>query len=340
MPDNWTESKQPRFPIVVGLAYSKIIELDAGRQIFGVALEIYTQWSDIRLAWKAKDYGVWNPADYGGIQYIWVNPEDVWIPENIVGNAKVLDEIYNEDYLSLKLWFNGTLVLARSYYAELSCPIDVGHFPFDRQKCQVVTMAVSYDRNQVFAAPMVNNDFDATHTSNGEWSCKDIESGIEVWGGSNFKFDVVTFTFTFQRVPHFYIYVIVLPCLILTTLSIIGMFWRPNEQEEQLAKLGIGLTSLVSMTVLMDIVSGAIPKTIKFPLLGLYVVISIAIIAVACVIVVVFPRNGQCPFKDMDKTQSIRLRMFTFFSSHVVCHAIFQILNVASFAVFMSYWKS
>ncbi|CAJ0573887.1 unnamed protein product, partial [Mesorhabditis spiculigera] len=146
MPVNWSESTVPRFPVFVVLAYTQLIDLDAERQLFNLLVEIYVGWTDIRL--------VWNPADYGGIQYIWVNPEDVWIPENIVGNAKVLDEIYNEDYLSLKLWFNGTLVLARSYYAELSCPIDVGHFPFDRQKCQVVTMAVSYDQSSVPRFPV------------------------------------------------------------------------------------------------------------------------------------------------------------------------------------------
>ncbi|CAJ0949842.1 unnamed protein product, partial [Mesorhabditis belari] len=49
------------------------------------------------------------------------------------------------------------------------------------------------------------------------------------------------------------------------------MFWTPNIKKEQLVKLTIGLTSLVSMTVLLQMLSDAIPKTSVFPLLGIYV---------------------------------------------------------------------
>ncbi|CAJ0573954.1 unnamed protein product, partial [Mesorhabditis spiculigera] len=128
-------------------------------------------------------------------------------------------------------------------------------------------------------------------SSNGEWQCENIIPDIEVWGGANMKMDVIIYNYILQRVPHFYIYVIALPCLILTTLSIIGMFWRPNQKEEQIAKLGIGLTSLVSMTVLLQMVADAIPRTQDFPLLGIYVVVCIAIIGVACVLVLAYPEE-------------------------------------------------
>ncbi|CAJ0566930.1 unnamed protein product, partial [Mesorhabditis spiculigera] len=57
-------------------------------------------------------------------------------------------------------------------------------------------------------------------------------------------------------------------------------------------QLGIGLTSLVSMTVLLDMLSDAIPKTVDFPILGIYVVLCVGVTSFACVIVVVFPLDN------------------------------------------------
>lgn len=45
------------------------------------------------------------------------------------------------------------------------------------------------------------------------------------------------FNIHIKRVPNYYVYVIALPCFILTTLSIIGMFWTPNIKKEQLVKV-------------------------------------------------------------------------------------------------------
>ncbi|CAJ0566934.1 unnamed protein product, partial [Mesorhabditis spiculigera] len=70
------------------------------------------------------------------------------------------------------------------------------------------------------------------------------------------------------------------------------MFWTPNFKADQLTKLGIGLTSLVSMTVLLDMLADAIPKTDDFPLLGIYVVVCVGLTSFACVIVVVYPLDN------------------------------------------------
>ncbi|CAJ0933613.1 unnamed protein product, partial [Mesorhabditis belari] len=108
-----------------------------------------------------------------------------------------------------------------------------------------------------------------------------------------------------RRVPNFYVYVIATPCFILTTLSIVGMFWTPNIKKEQLVKLTIGLTSLVSMTVLLDMLSSAIPKTSVFPLLGIYVVFCVAITSFASVVITLHCLPN--PKKHHDQKQDEKL---------------------------------
>ncbi|CAJ0956012.1 unnamed protein product, partial [Mesorhabditis belari] len=109
---------------------------------------------------------------------------------------------------------------------------------------------------------------------NGEWDVTNVSTLNIVEAGM----EVTFYLLNIRRVPNFYVYVIALPCFILTALSVVGMFWTRNIKKEQLVKLSIGLTSLVSMTVLLEMLSDSIPKTSVFPLLGIYVVCSISTI--------------------------------------------------------------
>ncbi|CAJ0944982.1 unnamed protein product, partial [Mesorhabditis belari] len=120
-----------------------------------------------------------------------------------------------------------------------------------------------------------------TTWGNGEWDVTNITTINVNQGGSEY----IGYVLSIRRVPNFYVYVIALPCFILTALSVVGMFWTPNIKKEQLVKLTIGLTSLVSMTVLLDMLSDAIPKTSVFPLLGIYVVVCVGITSISSVII-------------------------------------------------------
>ncbi|CAJ0582711.1 unnamed protein product, partial [Mesorhabditis spiculigera] len=74
------------------------------------------------------------------------------------------------------------------------------------------------------------------------------------------------------------------------------MFWTPNTKDEQLTKLSIGLTSMMSMTIFVQMVSEQIPRTSTFPLLGIFVIVCVAIISFACVVLIMFsarPREKE-----------------------------------------------
>ncbi|CAJ0934687.1 unnamed protein product, partial [Mesorhabditis belari] len=76
-----------------------------------------------------------------------------------------------------------------------------------------------------------------------------------------------------------------------------GAIWRDFDKrifksvDEKLIKLTLGLTTMMSMTVLLDLVSNQIPKTSQFPVLGIYVIIDFCIIGVSCALIVILPRD-------------------------------------------------
>ncbi|CAJ0952825.1 unnamed protein product, partial [Mesorhabditis belari] len=168
--------------------------------------------------------------------------------------------------------------------------MNVRVFPFDTQKCEIGFSVETYGSDFVTATGETASHLDdSIYDGNGEWEVLDIKPSKKIYSSYNAKeqeYEYIKFTLRLKRRPHFYIYVIVLPCFMLTLLSIVGMFWNAHIKEEKLTKLSIGLTSMMSMTLLLDMMAQEIPKNATFPLLGFYVIISIGIIALGCAITI------------------------------------------------------
>ncbi|CAJ0947231.1 unnamed protein product, partial [Mesorhabditis belari] len=211
---------------------------------------------------------------------------------------KTLDDIMPSAAKTLKITSDGTVLMATPYYFEVSCEIDITTFPFDNQTCLLPILSYAYDSTVIKSNGTINQETVGEALSgigNGEWECTGISE-------SSYQFadqQIFQLSLQLKRIPNYYVYVIAFPCFIITLLSVFGMFWTQSLQEEQLAKLGIGLTSLVSMTVLLDLLSTSIPKTAVFPLLGIYVVCCVGIIAGACILIMVL--SAETPQKQFKK---------------------------------------
>ncbi|CAJ0919325.1 unnamed protein product, partial [Mesorhabditis belari] len=199
--------------------------------------------------------------------------------------SKTLTTIHDSSIRQVTIRSDGIVTMPTVYYVEIACPITVDTFPFDVQACQIPILSFLYSPDDILTNGTVAPAALSLDGGNGEWNVTHITTTTTSFAAT---MQVFYFIIHLKRVPNFYVYVIALPCFILTMLSVIGMFWSPNIRKEQLTKLSIGLTSLVSMTVLLDLLSTAIPKTRVFPLLGIYVVVCVGIISAACVVIVMF----------------------------------------------------
>ena len=68
-----------------------------------------------------------------------------------------------------------------------------------------------------------------------------------------------------QRRPLFYVFNMVVPCLLITLVALLG-FYMPSDSGE---KISMGITTLLSMTVFLMIVADKMPPTSDdLPLIG------------------------------------------------------------------------
>ncbi|CAJ0923056.1 unnamed protein product, partial [Mesorhabditis belari] len=251
MPKNFSASKTRRMKIEFTLNYVKLFDLDAEKQMFSSRLEIQMKWRDPRLTW--------NETQFGGVTSVLTTSDMIWIADAGISSAKTLDVVSGLAAQTVQIYSNGTISMTTAYYAETACPIYANVFPFDSQNCSIEILSLSLETEWISMEASFLN-LPGQLVGNGEWDVVNA-SAVLFPPGLTEVMQIVTFLIIIKRVPNFYVYVIALPCFILTVLSIIGMFWTPNTKKEQLTKLSIGLTSLVSITVLMGMLADAIPKT-------------------------------------------------------------------------------
>ena len=83
------------------------------------------------------------------------------------------------------------------------------------------------------------------------------------------KYTLLYLTLFLRRKPHFYLVNLIIPTSIITLIAIIGFFTTSSASGMREEKVSLGITTLLSMSILMLMVSDQMPTTSTFiPLIG------------------------------------------------------------------------
>ena len=114
-----------------------------------------------------------------------------------------------------------------------TCVIDITHFPFDIQKCKLKFGSWTYDGWKLdINLPYENQStIDiGDYTPSNEWKligCP-AKRNIVYYTGLSAPYPDITFWIEVQRVAIFHKYILVLPCVLLSFLTLV-IFWLPPE---------------------------------------------------------------------------------------------------------------
>ena len=185
-----------------------------------------------------------------------------------------------------------------SWYSPASftstCKINVKLFPFDWQTCIMKFGSWTYGGDLLTMTS--ESDFADTskYVTNGEWDLVEMRAQLNKmkYNCCTYFFYDVTYYLTIKRKPLYYIFNLIVPCALISSLTLIKFFLPPESGE----KIGLGITVLLAMTVFLLIVADSLPSTSEnIPLLGSYfiaIMFDTALSLVAtCVILNFFHRN-------------------------------------------------
>ena len=109
-----------------------------------------------------------------------------------------------------------------------------------------------------------------------------------------------------KRRSAFYTVIFVLPVILITSIALLGMFTPSSKSHDRTEKCSLGLTSLLTIAVILLMVADMVPKsdTQTFPLLGKFCIYEIVLNAVATfVAVVIMCLHSHADFTDRSPPQ-------------------------------------
>uniref|UniRef100_A0A914X036 Uncharacterized protein n=1 Tax=Plectus sambesii TaxID=2011161 RepID=A0A914X036_9BILA len=267
-----------------------IMSIDEPEEIIDLLLWTVLLWHDQFLTW--------NPEDFDGCTSIKVAADQIWSPDVYFINTLDVASISPTVAQYVSIFYNGSIRRALKYKAHLGCSMEINDFPFDTQNCPITVGLWTYNYSEAILNlryPIVglasyngDPDFAPVMSNASEFEIVSY-TGAEIMttvGSQNYS--ELHYTIGLKRRPAYYVFVILIPSYMLTSLCIIGIFTPNSNINERNEKVSLGLMTLMSMTVILNIVADQMPKGSKgLPLLGIFVLYEIGICAIAIILSVI-----------------------------------------------------
>uniref|UniRef100_A0AC34QMU4 Uncharacterized protein n=1 Tax=Panagrolaimus sp. JU765 TaxID=591449 RepID=A0AC34QMU4_9BILA len=263
----------------------QIIEINEPQQYILLNAWLVERWND--------DLLYWNPARFGGLREISLPKDAVWLPDTTLYNSLQMDENQSRKLINVKIT---TLPKERTTLVELlyptlyksSCLLDLRTFPFDLQSCKLVFGSWTHDNKAINYFPHNVSGKPAISTrhciENEEWNVlgtKVVRKELKFDCCAN-NYTLLEFHIHLQRKPLYYVVNLIMPTAIITLIAIFGFFSSSTINDVREEKMSLGITTLLSMSILIFMVSDKMPNMgTSVPLIGWYYTSSITLISTA-----------------------------------------------------------
>ena len=144
--------------------------------------------------------------------------------------AKMHDEYINVEYSGMVRWVPPAIY-------KSSCQIDMRDFPFDEQTCMFKFGSWAYNGNKLtlaFNEGLVDLDM-REFVQSSEWDVMhtSAEKHVRIYPCCpNEPYPDLTFYLTLKRRTAFYFYVLILPSVLLSSLTLV-LFWIPPQRPDR-----------------------------------------------------------------------------------------------------------
>ncbi|CAG2248468.1 CHRNA9 [Mytilus edulis] len=187
------------------------------------------RWTDEYLVWDTD------------IMQLYIPQNKIWKPDLTLKNGFTKLTTLGSDFILVQIMQMGLVWWLPFEVFESKCSIDITHFPFDQQTCDLVFVVWSYFIMDVNVTKGSNGIETEDMEESAQWSIVST-SAKEDKEGTESK---VTFTLTLQRSSGYYIFNIIIPVIFLGLLNVFT-YVLPADSGE---KMGYAMTVFLSFAV-------------------------------------------------------------------------------------------
>ncbi|XP_069748669.1 neuronal acetylcholine receptor subunit alpha-9-like [Narcine bancroftii] len=208
----------------------------------------------------------WNKEDYGDLDSIRVPNSYVWRPDIILYNS--VDQFSSPAETNVVVRYDGLVTWDSPAIVRTTCQLDVTFFPFDGQRCPLTFGSWTYSGHQVSVWPGSNGGQLADLVEDVEWEVLGMPAHRRLvqYGCCAEPYTEVTFTLVLKRRTAFYLYNLLLPCILISGLAPLVFYLPPPSGE----KVSLGITLLLGLSIFQLMVADIMPPADSAPLIGKY----------------------------------------------------------------------
>lgn len=235
------------------------------------------EWTDYKLKW--------DPDEYGGVTKLHVPADQIWLPDIVLYNNA--DGNYEVTIMTKAiLHHDGKVVWKPPSIYKSACTIDVEYFPFDEQTCTMKFGTWTYDGNSVDLkhksqsgdTPLIVNGMDLSEFYlSVEWDVMSVPAKRteQYYSCCDTPYIDITFNITMRRKTLFYTVNLIIPCVIISGLSVVVFYLPPDSGE----KISLSISIVLSLGVFFLLLAEIIPPTsLAIPLLGRYLMFTLILV--------------------------------------------------------------
>ncbi|MBN3289462.1 ACHA9 protein, partial [Polypterus senegalus] len=269
--------------VTLRITLSQIIDMDERNQILTAYLWIRQVWTDAYLRW--------NKDDYDGLDTIRIPSSYVWRPDIVLYN-NADDQFTGSMETNVVIRHDGQIMWDSPAITKSSCKVDVSFFPFDGQQCRLTFGSWTYNGNQIDILNGLDSGDLTDFVENVEWEVLGMpaKKNVILYGCCSDPYPDVTYTLKLKRRASFYIFNLLIPCIMISFLAPLG-FYLPADSGE---KVSLGVTVLLALTVFQLLVAESMPPSENVPLIGKYYIATMTLITASTALTIFIMNIHHC----------------------------------------------
>lgn len=269
--------------VTLQITLSQIIDMDERNQILTTYLWVRQVWMDFYLSWKKEDYD--------GLDTIRIPSSYVWRPDIVLYNSAD-DEFSSSMETNVVIRSNGEVMWDQPAITKSSCSVDVAFFPFDVQQCHLTFGSWTHNGNQMDLINALDSADLADFVPNVEWEVLGMpaKKNVILYGCCSDPYPDITFSLHLKRRASFYIFNLLIPCMMISFLAPLG-FYLPADSGE---KVSLGVTVLLALTVFQLLVAESMPPSESVPLIGKYYIATMTMVTASTALTIFIMNIHHC----------------------------------------------
>lgn len=220
------------------------------------------EWTDIRM--------VWDPLYNGGVDFITVGYDKVWVPDLYCVNSASNFMPVGTAKERIGFYETGLAMFAPGALFDVTCEGNMERYPFDSQTCHISFNAWNYRKGEVSLVPASNVIDIQSLDNNNMWSVVDTRVG-HILNPDGVQLD---FFIEIKRKSKFITVNVVVPLVLLSCLNNLVFLLVPESGE----RISLCITVLLSISVYLTILNNSLPQTSEpVPIISYKIIADLAV---------------------------------------------------------------